>query len=199
MSTCYIVGAGEILSLPNKKKGDLLIAADGGYDHLISHGIHPDLLIGDLDSIKDAPKDTELIKFPERKDDTDTFLAFREGYARGYRSFEVFGGFGGREDHTFANLSLLLYAKKTGASAILHTAYQKCEVISGEEKIISGKSGSYFSVFAVGGDATVSIEGAEYNIEKTILTPDFPLGVSNKLKDTDAKITVHAGYALIFY
>ena len=199
MSTCYIVGAGEILSLPNKKKGDLLIAADGGYDHLISHGIHPDLLIGDLDSIKEAPKDTELIKFPERKDDTDTFLAFREGYARGYRSFEVFGGFGGREDHTFATLSLLLYAKKTGASAILHTAYQKCEVISGEEKIISGKSGSYFSVFAVGGDATVSIEGAEYNIEKTILTPDFPLGVSNKLKGTDAQITVHAGYALIFY
>lgn len=199
MSTCYIVGAGEILSLPKKKKGDLLIAADGGYDHLISHGIHPDLLIGDLDSIKKAPGDTELIRFPERKDDTDTFLAFREGYARGYRSFEVFGGFGGREDHTFANLSLLLYAKKMGASVILHTAYQKCEVISGEEKIIRGETGSYFSVFAIGGDATVSIEGAEYNIEKTILTPDFPLGVSNKLEGTEAKIAVHTGYALIFY
>jgi thiamine pyrophosphokinase len=199
MNTCYIVGAGEIFSYPTKENGDLIIAADGGYDHLISHGITPDLLIGDLDSIRELPTGVELIRYPERKDDTDTFLAFKEGFLRGYRSFEIYGGVGGRDDHTFANISLLLYARKKGAKAVLKTELQSCEVFSAEERVISSDPGAYFSVFAIGGDATVSIEGAEYNLEGATLTPDFPLGVSNKFKTEEVKITVTRGSVLVFY
>ena len=198
MSTCYIVGAGEILSLPNKKKGDLLIAADGGYDHLISHGIHPDLLIGDLDSIKEAPGDTELIKFPERKDDTDTFLAFREGYARGYRSFEVFGGFGGREDHTFANDALLLYAKERGHNATLVGTKSATRVVKNERITLSGEKGKHLSVFAFSREARgVSIKGAEYEAEGITLTPSFPLGASNLFCEGEVTVSVEDGILLV--
>ena len=89
MKVCYIVGAGDLFSLPSPKEGDLVIAADGGYDHLISHGVGCDLLIGDLDSIKSEHGDVELLRFPVRKDETDSYLAYREGVARGYECFEL--------------------------------------------------------------------------------------------------------------
>ena len=199
MKTCYIVGAGDIYSLPQPKRGDLLIAADGGYDHLISHGITPNLLIGDLDSIREVPKEIEIIRYPVRKDETDTFLAFREGFARGYREFKIYGGVGGRDDHTFANYSLLLYARNQGARAVLHMKEGCAEALCNEDYTLLAPNGRYFSVFALGGEATVSISGAEYNVEGARLTPDFPLGVSNKAKEKRVEISVTSGAVLLFY
>ena len=88
MSICHIVGAGELYSLPKIETGDLVIAADGGYDSLARQGIRPDVLIGDFDSIKtDLPSDVETKRFPIRKDETDMFIAYREGVSRNYTDF----------------------------------------------------------------------------------------------------------------
>ena len=51
---CYIVGAAEFSRGFKVASGDFVIAADGGYDRLLSMGITPDLLIGDLDSISSS-------------------------------------------------------------------------------------------------------------------------------------------------
>ena len=83
MGVCYIVGAGDFASPFAPKEDDLVIAADGGYDHLIKFGIRCDILLGDLDSIREVPKKIETVTFPVRKDETDSFLAYREGVRRG--------------------------------------------------------------------------------------------------------------------
>ena len=89
MNTCYLVGAGDNNYIPTLDETDLSIAADGGYDFLISHGLRCDLLIGDLDSIKDVPTSVEIIKHPVEKDETDMHLSYLEGASRGYSDFVI--------------------------------------------------------------------------------------------------------------
>ena len=198
MGICYIVGAGDFYGSINPTKGDMIIAADGGMDTLRGLGLTPDLLVGDLDSIEQEETDVSLIRHPIEKDETDTFLSYLEGVKRGYTSFAVYGGVGGRLDHTFANISLLLYAKRRGHSMTLVDDKMSVSVIKNESVTITGDMGRGFSLLAFAGEARgVSIEGAKYCVDDATLTPEFPLGVSNSLTDKDCRITVTDG-ELIF-
>lgn len=119
MPTCYIVGAGDFtprgfVPVP----GDLVLAADGGYRALYSLGYTPDLLLGDFDSLCDLPlpPDLPVLRFPARKDDTDTGLALRHGLDRGFRDFALYGCAGGRVDHLLANLQSMARVSRLGAT-----------------------------------------------------------------------------------
>ena len=198
MSKCYIVDAGEFYGSFTPRKGDLVIAADGGYDTLKKRGVRCELLIGDMDSISKVTPEVERLRFPSRKDETDTYLAYREGVARGYTDFELYGCVGGREDHTFANYSLLIYAKKRGHTVkLVGNGYETTAVFCETAKLC-GRVGDYISVFAFGADAEgVTLHGLEYPLSGYTLTADFPLGVSNKFADKTATVSVKNGALLI--
>ena len=198
MKTCYIVGAGDFTLPFTPSEDDLVIAADGGYAALSSHGIRCDLLIGDFDSLSSIPSGIELLRFPVEKDDTDTALAYREGVRRGYTDFTVLGGVGGRDDHTFANLSLLLAARTAGHRMTLIGERMRAFVIKDERISISGRDGQTVSVFALGGDAVgVTLRGLYYPAENITLTPEVPLGVSNHLVGECAEVSVESGAVLV--
>lgn len=119
MPTCYIVGAGDFtLRGFAPVPGDLVLAADGGYRALYSLGYTPDLLLGDFDSLGDLPlpPDLPVLRFPARKDDTDTGLALRHGLDRGFRDFALYGCAGGRVDHLLANLQSMARVSRLGAT-----------------------------------------------------------------------------------
>lgn len=119
MPTCYIVGAGDFTPRGFAPvPGDLVLAADGGYRALYSLGYTPDLLLGDFDSLGDLPlpPDLPVLRFPARKDDTDTGLALRHGLDRGYRDFALYGCAGGRVDHLLANLQSMARVSRLGAT-----------------------------------------------------------------------------------
>lgn len=119
MPTCYIVGAGDFTPRGFAPvPGDLVLAADGGYRALYSLGYMPDLLLGDFDSLGDLPlpPDLPVLRFPARKDDTDTGLALRHGLDRGYRDFALYGCAGGRVDHLLANLQSMARVSRLGAA-----------------------------------------------------------------------------------
>ena len=198
MSTCYIVGAGEFYGSFKKREGDLVIAADGGYDTLMKIGVTPDLLIGDMDSINAEGSDVDSLKFPVRKDETDTFLAYREGVRRGYTNFELYGCVGGREDHTFANYSLLIYARDAAHSVKMFGNGYYCFAMKNEKVEVSGQELMHLSVFAFGGEARgVCLRGLEYSGEDITLSPLFPLGVSNRFTSAPAEIEVRDGRLLV--
>ena len=201
MSKCIIIGAGDFTPPKGIEKGDLVIAADGGLDHAIAAGITPDLFIGDMDSLTSPiPEGLEKITFPERKDYTDMHLAYLEGKGRGYTEFEIYGATGGRGDHTFANISLLLSIANDGGRVSMISESQVYTVIKDNRISISGSAGSYISVFALGGEAMgVTLGGLDYEVEAITLTPDFPLGVSNKFTEKVAEISVTKGALLIIY
>jgi len=198
MGVCYIVGAGEFTPLPKIEECDLVIAADGGYDSLIKQNITPNLLVGDLDSILDAPSNVEILRFKCEKDETDMHLAYLEGAKRGYAEFSIYGGTGGRIDHTLANFSLLYYIAKNGHTAkIFGKDFEAQVIVNGNASLFSEEL-KYFSVFAFGGKASgVSIKNAAYELKSGDLSPDFPLGVSNRFCNTPATVSVKDGALLV--
>ena len=191
------MGAGEAGVKPHISSSDLLIAADGGYDSLTAMGLVPDVIMGDLDSIKQTPEGVELISFPVRKDYTDMHLCYLEGKRRGADRFFLYGGTGGRADHTFANYSLLLYAKNQGDEAYLIDGESFCFVLKNERVILPASIGDNVSVFAFGMDATVSIRGLEYECDKLTISQDMPIGVSNSSVNTAGEIEVFEGAVLV--
>ena len=91
---------------------DYLLAADGGLRHLQGLGRKPDLVLGDFDSLGYTPTGAEV--HPVEKDDTDSMLAMKLGLEMGFRTFHIYGGTGGRQDHTFANYQALISLARQG-------------------------------------------------------------------------------------
>ena len=198
MGICYIVGAGDFSGGFTPTSEDLVIAADGGYDHLMRHGIRCDLLLGDLDSISEVPRDAELIAYPVRKDETDMHLTYLEGASRGYNIFNIYGGTGGREDHTYANYCLLLYIRNRGGRATLFSNLAEVTLIKDESLCILGEKGKHLSLFPFGSECTgVCVSGAEYECENLTLSPEFPITVSNIFKSSPVNISVGKGALLV--
>ena len=105
---CHIVGAGENYGInfePGTK--DLVIAVDAGFRLLEQKAVRIDLAIGDFDTLQYIPKHSNVIALKAEKDDTDMLAAVREGIKAGYKEFHIYGGTGGRIDHTLANLQVL--------------------------------------------------------------------------------------------
>lgn len=201
MGICYIVAAGEMYGeIPPLNSDDLLIAADAGYLHLQKLNIEPHILLGDFDSMK-APENKDIIVHPVMKDDTDTMLAIKLGFEKGYREFVIYGALGGeRTDHTVANIQALAFIAEKGARGTLVGNGEIFTVIRDGEITIEKGENPIFSVFAYGGDAEgVTIRGSLFDVEKVSLSAFFPLGVSNKIKEERAFIKVEKGYLLVVY
>lgn len=117
---CYIVGAGTFYEEGfAPERGDFVIAADGGYQILLERGVTMDLVVGDFDSIGFRPDHPNVVDLPVEKDDTDMMAAIRLGRERGFRSFCLYGGTGGRVDHTLANLQSLVWLSRRGCQGAL--------------------------------------------------------------------------------
>ena len=199
MGKCVIFCAGEFDGLVQPiDQTDLVIAADGGLHHVGSLGITPDIILGDFDSLGYVPTGSTV--FPVEKDDTDAMLAVREGLNRGYRDFLLYGGMDGpRLDHTIANLQTLCYLAAHDARGSLVGMDFTATVIKDEKVEFSPDCAGIFSIFCFGSDACVTIRGAKYNTEHTVLTAAFPLGVSNHFVGEPAQITAHSGTVVVLY
>ncbi len=198
---CVIFSAGEYRDPSYLKsllrKGDFYIGADGGY--LLSKALACplDLWLGDRDSLQQVPDLKESQIFPVQKDDTDTMLAIKEGLRRGFCSFLLLGALGGRFDHSVANLQSLGYLVSKGARGEIIDESHRIFLLQNESCVIP-QGYKYFSVFAFGGEAKgVSITGGEYDLTDGVLTPFFPLGVSNQLVQKEAVVSVKEGCLLI--
>lgn len=200
MKTCYIFSAVEMKNnFPKPDKDDLIIAADAGYLNVQKAGLRPDVIIGDFDSSEKPSTDTPIETFPILKDDTDTMLAIKYGFNSGYKRFAIYGGLGGeRTDHTIANIQSLAYIADYGGEGFLVGENETFTLIKNSSITLHSEKGKTLSVFAYGGIAEgITIKGAVYETDNLTLTPFFPLGVSNKLKENTATVGVKSGCVLI--
>jgi len=199
VSACFIIGAGPFYGLPvAPAPGDYVIAADGGYLHCREAGLVPDLLLGDFDSLDALPGDTDVERFPVDKDDTDSMLAMKLGLEKGYRTFHLYGGTGGRMDHTLANLQGLAYLARQGARGYLYDASYVFTALWNSSLDLPAREEGIFSVFALGETARgVSILGGRYPLEGGELSPFFPLGVSNHFEGRPVRVSVEKGCLLV--
>ena len=199
VSACFIIGAGPFYGLPvAPAPGDYVIAADGGYLHCREAGLVPDLLLGDFDSLDALPGDTAVERFPVDKDDTDSMLAMKLGLEKGFTTFHLYGGTGGRMDHTLANLQGLAYLARQGARGYLYDASYVFTALWNSSLDLPAREEGIFSVFALGETARgVSILGGRYPLEGGELSPFFPLGVSNHFEGRPVRVSVEKGCLLV--
>lgn len=204
---CRIVGAGEgfpsFEPLTRTQPEDLLIAADGGCRTLEELGLTPEVIVGDFDSLGYVPQGKNVQRWPVMKDDTDMMLALRLGLQRGYRTFYLYGGCGGRLDHTLANLQALAFLAQQGAVGFLFETSQTLTVLENGTALFDAflaeqADSGLLSVFAQGGPAQgVYLKGLLYPMENGTLSPSFPLGVSNHFTEQPAEIRVEKGRLLL--
>lgn len=201
---CILVAAGDlnISEIPVGKE-DLVIAVDGGLEYCQIFQITPQIIIGDYDSLSAEKKETlqfiektgntEVISLPVEKNDTDTLAALRLGLERGYTEFRIYGGMGGRLEHTLANIQSLLYLKNQNAKGYLIDG--ECMIGVAKEEVVEFQESleGYLSLFTLGESARISIQNMKYPLQQEKITNDFPIGISNEFIGEKATITVEEG------
>ena len=202
MSRCVIVGSADIGDHERIKgllrDDDRFIYCDGGLRHMEGLGRKPDLIVGDFDSHEDPHMDVETITLPREKDDTDTVYAVKEAVRRGYEEFLLVGVVGNRFDHTFGNISILLYLDSIGKKGVIADDFSVMEIVSDPPAEI-GEEYSYFSVLNISGTARgIDITGAKYPLSGGEITSEYQYGISNEvLPGMTARVSVKEGRVLL--
>lgn len=183
------------------KGADLIIATDGAYDYAVSYGIIPQMVIGDMDSVEDksrVEKDVEETRiYQEEKDEPDSQLAIDLAIERGTTDIVLLGMTGGRIDHEYGNLMLMLRTAKRGVNIIAIDKYNHMTVRTGDIEI-SGRVGQKVSLLPIGSEAFIeSTEGLYYQIDNKVMNADIPIGISNVFIETTARLKVIKGYLLV--
>lgn len=169
-------------------EADLVIAADGGLRHAIPLGVVPDLLVGDLDSVRDADlrvwPDLPTERHPSDKDALDLELAIEAALARGADSVRVIGAFGGRFDQTLATAWIAAHYAEQGVEMSLldgiHDAYPLPAGARFQDDI---PEGTVFSLLSVSERSRVDVAGADYPLAGAELPRGVGLGLSNVAHD----------------
>ena len=202
---CIVIGAGDLtVGTLEVAEKDFLIAVDGGLGYCSLLGVEPDLILGDFDSV--SPEEAKvvealeqqiperIVRLPKEKDDTDMLAALKEGLCRGYRDFRIYGGTGGRFDHTLANIQCLLYLKKHGAVGYLVDGTGMILVLMDESVEFQKGLEGYLSLFSLTEESVgVTIRGMKYPLEQAVIRNDFPIGISNEFTGETAVVSVEKG------
>ena len=198
---CYVVGAGDFFSRGfSPQPDDFLIAADAGYLRLQHMSLEPDIIIGDFDSLGAPPRHPHVIPLKKEKDETDMIAALSEGFSRGYRRFHIFGGTGKRLDHTLANLQALAWLAQRDARGILFGEAEQITAIKDSALFFPEGSAGTVSMFAHSDNAYgVNIYGLKYPLKDSLVTNQFPIGVSNELTGKTGCISVRQGTLWVLY
>ena len=110
------------------------------------------------------------------------------------------GALGGqRFEHTVANLHTALFLAKNGVQVLLADERSELRILCpGQPMTLERKGWTYLSLFPLDGPLTgVEEQGVFYPLRDAVLTPDYPLGVSNEFTAPQAVLSCRAGHGLV--
>ena len=172
-----------------------IICADGAYNYLAPYA-EPDVLLGDFDSINSTPKGRAVKRFPVDKDYTDGHLAVLEAVGNA-DEVEIFGAFGGRPDHEYANYALLALAHSKGIKAVIRGKYD-IYYVSGDFETVTEKNITVSIVPYTDTAHILSSEGLKFSADGLILNKLHLIGMSNTALSDRVRLSVDDGGVLVF-
>jgi thiamine pyrophosphokinase len=185
-------------------KGKTMVAANGGSRFFVKCGIRPDLIIGDLDSAVALPihlvAGVELVKFPPRKDKTDSQLALEYCLENGARSVDLVMPDFGQPDHYLGNLMLLnlsLVRRSVAAVRVVSEKYQAV-ILQDNHLALAGCKGDLISVLPVEKRIELTCEGMEYEVNRLKVRPGETVALRNQVRIGKARMAVR-GRALVIH
>lgn len=162
------------------KDADIIVAADSGFDSAVKMGVNPDVVIGDMDSIKhlnmlDRYPGDRVFRFPKDKDKTDTELGICYLQENKFDRIILIGGGGGRMDHF---LGIVFLFDRDFSPDIWYTHSTRLQKITGHTLIPSMK-GKTVSFFPIGeGICRMKSKGLKWPLDNIIWSRG-DMGVSN--------------------
>jgi len=186
------------------EQSDLVLAANGGALHCLHLQITPAIVVGDLDSLDEANRQTleaggtEFITHPPDKNQTDLELALLNALARGATEITVLGAIGGRLDMTIANVQLLALPDLSGVRVELWHGNQTASLIRPPGGPIEGGTGDGISLIPLGGDVQdITTQDLQYPLKNEDLSLGPARGVSNIISGSDPQVEFGTGNLLI--
>ncbi|MFO8043987.1 MAG: thiamine diphosphokinase [Alkalispirochaeta sp.] len=176
----------------------VVVAADSGLEYAASHGITPDGIVGDMDSISDRDlvnsfPEAKIEEYARAKDWTDTEIAMDFLWKRSINDISIVGGGGGRLDHLMAILALF---ERSRYPRQWFTDQEEITVIDDTVEF-PGESGETVSLFPTGPDAvTMRSSGLRWPLDQ-FTWRHGDVGVSNKCTGGPCRVTVQSGRLLM--
>ena len=180
----------------------LVLCCDGAADRALLHGIVPDVLVGDMDSISQQTlaqlreQHLNIRQLPCRKDMTDTFEACEIALQRGATQVAFVGGFGQRMDHSLGNMHCLMYLCQHGVQTAMETGPASVYATR-DTLVLHGQQGKTFSLIPLLPDTHIArLAGASYPLTDAALPMGHTLGVSNVVTQEEVEVDVDRGMVL---
>lgn len=178
----------------------LVIAADSGWAHAVAFGFTPDLLVGDMDSIRPdhlveaRASDAEIIEHSSDKDFTDTELALQLARKFEYRHIHLVSGGGDRFDHLLAMVHSLV-EHSDEATMTAHIGMQHVRIVTPREAAtFSAQPGATISLIPLGGNARgVTTNGLQWELKRSTLHSFASRGVSNVATAPSITVSLRTG------
>jgi len=197
----HLVCGSPFLTLPDALEG-YVVGADKGALRLLEAGFNLDLAIGDFDSVtipeyqNITEKSRHVIKLPADKDVTDAEAAVIHVIDLGYTCIRLYGALGGRFDHQFGVVVLMLkYAKQGVQITVVDEKNELLILPPGCHQIQVEQT--YFSLFALEVVQNLTVARAKYPLTGYDLTADDSMCVSNEAVASIVDIQFEAGYLLV--
>ncbi len=197
---------GDTARLPRlANRADRIVATDGAWAKAVAAGIRVDRVVGDLDSLAPSDRATLLASGAEaeihepEKDFTDLELAVDGALSRQARELIVFGAFGGRIDHTLANVLMLEKALDCGASVELIAGDETAWLIRGEFSLPVGRPADRVSLIPLSRGTVVRTDGLRYRLDDEPLVRASAHGISNVIEEMPVRIAVRSGTLLVVH
>jgi thiamine pyrophosphokinase len=190
----HILAGGPVELLPElgpADKGDIWAGVDRGVFTLLSKGIVPQAAFGDFDSvsrdemekIREAVKEIKL--FNPEKDETDMELAIIWALKQEPAAIKIYGGTGGRLDHFFGNVQLLIGPLLEGGSTHIELIDSRNIIYAkgpGTYPVLPLENMKYVSFVPVTSHIKdLTLEGFKYPLKNKFVPLGSTLCISNEL------------------
>ncbi len=183
------------------RRAALLLAADGGANHLARIGLRPAAVVGDLDSIRPGVRrwvgEERVVHRPDQDHtDLDKTLAYALAECSS-DSVTILAATGGRLDHAMENLGLLLRWSERGDVEVRDAATRILPVRGGR-LVADVVPGQTVSLVAPGRCEGVSTAGLRWPLAGEVLDLAERSGVSNVAVADRIEVSVERGGLLVF-
>jgi thiamine pyrophosphokinase len=182
------------------RDADLLLAADGGANHLAAVGLRPAAVVGDLDSIRPGVRawlgEQAMVPRPDQDHtDLEKTLAFAIDEHAATR-VTVLAATGGRPDHAFENLALAARWGRNVAVELRGEDGRFVPVLARAE--LSTTTGQLISLLPLGRCERVTTRGLQWELAGDVLDPTSRISVSNRASGRQVTVQVEGGALLVF-
>jgi len=207
----HLLGGGPDYLLPDlslyQEPDVVWVGVDRGVYTLIEKGIQPAIAFGDFDSVSEAEfsmieeRVHELKKYKPEKDETDMEHALNWAITQEPLLVRLFGSTGGRLDHMFGNVQLLLQASLDNPLVqiemidVQNTIYIRT---AGEYQIQKLAEKKYISFIPLSNDVKgITLKGFKYPLTNRHISLGSTLCISNELIDDYGTFSFSEGILMI--